>query len=97
MDYKLKYVLGVYKDLPEFPTPEDIYWAAWNSVQTEGKAIDRGFTLKWFHYIFGPGINETQKFKESFQEVLANGWAEPIDGKESETWDKVLYKFNKTY
>jgi len=77
---KLKYVLGVWKMLPGYPTPEDIIYEIGNYLQKDGRP-EGEFSSQTFKSIWGSKWSET-KHSEVLEKMILDGEFE-VSGTES--------------
>lgn len=59
---KLKYLLGVWKDLPEYPTQEDVIYELNSYLIRDGRP-DGDFSKQTFNSFLNPGWEETSHGK----------------------------------
>lgn len=70
---KLKYIIGIYKDLPEYPSAEDIYYFIYNrSVSKARPVVGFNFTDNLIFSKMGNELDET-RVSESLQDLVDKG------------------------
>lgn len=84
---KLKYLLGIWKDLPEYPTKEDIIYELNFYLIKDGRP-DGDFSDQTFNS-FLPQDWEEQKYGELVKELIESGIFEKT---EKNTGNKNWYK-----
>jgi hypothetical protein len=87
---KFKYILGLWKTLPDYPSGEDLLYEIKTYLIKEKKP-DGDFSIQTMNSIFGSGWKNT-KHNEIIDELINKG--EIIETKKS-TADKIWYKIKK--
>ena len=84
---KIKYLLNLWKSLPEYPTQEDVVYEITSYLFKEGKR-NGPFSIQTLNGVFGSGWEET-KIKDIVEQMIETGEFE-VDPKTS--GDKKWYK-----
>lgn len=91
---KMKYLLGIWKSLPDYPTKEDVIYEL--NFHLNKKGITNGiFSENIFNYFLPPNWKET-KFNEIIKELFQSNIIEKYNDPSSKT-KKNLYKLNDKY
>jgi hypothetical protein len=88
---KFKYLMNLWKSLPEYPTEEDIVYELSSYLIRDGRPNGE-FTMQTFNSVFGPDWKET-KHGEIVQKMIQNEIFEPINRSKSE--GKTKYKIKE--
>lgn len=85
---KLKYLLGIWKDLPEYPTKEDVIFEL-NSYLIKDGRPDGDFSDQTFNSFLPQGW-ENQKYGEIIKELVESEVFEKTEkSSETKNWYKI--------
>lgn len=88
---KFKYLLGIWKSLPDYPTNEDISYEISSYLIKDGRNGGE-FSDQTFKSIFGSGWEKT-RIKEVIDEMILTGEIhESKKGTNGKIWYKILKK-----
>jgi hypothetical protein len=88
---KFKYLLGIWKSLPDYPTNEDISYEISSYLIKDGRNGGE-FSDQTFKSIFGSGWEKT-RIKEVINEMILTGEIhESKKGTNGKIWYKILKK-----
>jgi hypothetical protein len=88
---KFKYLMNLWKSLPDYPTEEDIIYELSSYMVKDGRSSGE-FTTQTFNSVFGRGWMET-KHAEVIQNMLDSGIF--IESENSKP-DRIKYILNET-
>ena len=89
---KIKYLMNLWKSLPNYPTPEDVIWELSYYLIKDGRPNGE-FTLQTFNSAFGSDWKET-KHGEIIQQMIRDEIFEKVSKEKSE--GKTKYRIKST-